>query len=325
VSATVLVTGAGGFVGSAIVRRIVERGAAFSDGARVEHVVALLRPGGTQERLDELPDDGSWSRVDANVYDPGALGAVLDEVRPRVVVNVALDKAVHERDDVPLDPLHTLFDGLRGTVGPRFVHVGSAWVLASGTELGEDAALDPGTPYARHKAAQDALLPRLGEETGVPWLNLRLFNVFGRFEAPTRLLPHLVARLSRSEHADLTRGEQLRDFNDVDDVAEAFRLALRAPDEGCGSIYHIGSGRATSVRELVDLVTQRLGGAELVRFGTGQADDDRLPALVADPALARRFLGWKPGAPLPERVHAAVEWWLDRIDAERRQPEESLR
>jgi dolichol-phosphate mannosyltransferase len=172
---------------------------------------------------------------------------------------------------------------------------------------------------------QDALLPRLGEETGVPWINLRLFNVFGRYEARNRLVPHLVARLSRGEPAELTQGDQLRDFNDVADVAEAFRLALRASESACGALYHVGTGRATSVRELVRLVTQLIGGDELVRFGAGRADDDGLSALVANPTLAERVLGCRPAAPLPQRVRAAVEWWLNRFEAERRQPEESLR
>ena len=57
----VLVTGAGGFVGSAIVRRLVAEGARLSDGTPVEHVVALLRPEGSAARLDELVVDGRWS------------------------------------------------------------------------------------------------------------------------------------------------------------------------------------------------------------------------------------------------------------------------
>ena len=321
----VLVTGAGGFVGSAIVRSLVENGAQLHGGRRVDNVVAWLRPGGSATRLETLRADGTWSRVEADIHDWAAVDRLLAEVRPNAVVHAALDDAVYVDDDVTLDPLPALLEALGRMPGPRFVHVGSAWVLAPGIGLDESAPLDPASPYARYKARQDARLPELAERFDVPWINLRLFNVFGRFEKPTRLLPYLVSRLSAGGHADVSHGDQIRDFSDVDDAADAFRLALAAPDAACGATYHIGSGRPASVREFVGHVTAVVGGEDRVRFGAGRTRDDELPALVADPSRAERVLGWNPAPSLEERVRRAAEWWLARLDAGSRQPEGSIR
>jgi nucleoside-diphosphate-sugar epimerase len=187
-------------------------------------------------------------------------------------------------------------------------------VLASGEQLDESAPLAPLTPYARNKAREDALLPGLAEDAGVPWVNLRLFNLFGRYEKATRLLPTLVTRLSRSERVELTHGGQIRDFTDVDVVAQAFVDALAAPDDACGAVYHIGSGRGTSVRDLALAVAGMVGTGDLIRFGASETADEDVPSLVADPSRASTVLGWRPDLDLEARVHDAVRWWLARIE-----------
>lgn len=320
---TVLVTGAGGFVGSAIVRRLVEDGPMLWDGEPVGHVVAALRPGGSLERLETISGTPGWSVERVDLSDASSARDLVARTRPRAIVHGALDASVHAGAGLGHAPLEALLDCLERLGDARFVQVGSAWVLASGTHLAEDAPVDPRTAYARHKLEQD----RLVAEARVPWINLRLFNLFGRYEKPTRLVPTLVARLRRGETADVTHGTQLRDFNDVDDAATAFALALRAPDDEWNAVYHIGSGRATSVSELVEMVAELTGNPGLVRFGSESTQDQDLAALTADSGLAARTLGWTVPAPLEERVREAVEWWLERLDPRgiRRPAEESLR
>jgi len=298
------------------------------DGTRVEHVVALLRPGGSTERLDEVRPDVHLSFERANMNELDDLQELLRRVRPRAVVNAALDPEVFSSALVGHAPLETLFGGLSGAAGARLVHAGSAWVLGAGIQLDEAAAVDPRSPYARHKAEEDELLPELGSQSDVSWINLRLFNVFGRYEKPSRLLPYLVSQLSRGEPAEISQGDQVRDFNDVDDIAEAFVLALGAPEGACGALYHVGTGRATTVRELALAVAELVGDPGQIRFGAGQTSDQELAALVADPSLARRVLGWRPDESLEERIAAAADWWLARISrpvGQRPRQEESLR
>jgi nucleoside-diphosphate-sugar epimerase len=309
---TVLVTGAGGFVGSAVVRRLARPGTELWDGALVQRVVAAVRPGGSSARLELLTPAESVMIERVDVYDPGALASVVQREQPRAVINTALDARVFSGDTVGHAPLETLFSELAGTKA-RVVHAGSAWVLAPGLALAEDAVVEPASPYARHKSREDELLNELGARHGVDWVNLRLFNIFGRYEAPSRLLPYVVAQLSRGEAAVLSHGNQLRDFNDVDDIAEAFALALRAPRVACGAVHHIGSGRATTVREFALAIADAAGDPGLIRFGTGSTADELVPALVADTGRARRVLGWNTQKSLEERLRPAVDWWLARL------------
>jgi polyisoprenyl-phosphate glycosyltransferase len=309
---TVLVTGAGGFVGSAVVRRLVRGGAILWDGTRIDLVTALVRPGGSRARLDTVTEAPQLRLEELDVSDAHGLRDLVERVRPRAVVNAALDARVHSDEWIGQISLETLFAGFAEPGAGRIVHAGSAWVLRPGIGLDETAVVEPRSPYARHKAGEDRLLPALGERFGVPWINLRLFNIFGRYEKPSRLLPYIVSRLSRDEPAEISHGNQLRDFNDVDDIAEAFVLALAAPPTACAALYHVGSGRATTVREFALIVADVAGDPARLRFGAGETQDQDLSALVAKPDLARRVLGWNPAAGLEQRLRSAAEWWLDQ-------------
>jgi nucleoside-diphosphate-sugar epimerase len=321
-SRVLLVTGAGGFVGSAVVRLLVRRKnrgrSVFSGGAPVDHVVALLRPGGSTECLEELPRTGEWSIRYADLTDRRELERLLADLQPCAIVHAALDSETYrdlpesEQHRLNVLPLEALFEGLRGTPGARFVHTGSAWVLPAGDGLDERVELEPRSAYAKSKARADRCLPMLGDRTGVPWINLRLFNMFGKYEKPSRLLPYLVSRLTEGQEALLSHGNQIRDFNDVDDMAQAYLLALEAPEGACGAVYHIGSGRGTTARDFAAIVATFTGQADRMRFDASSTPDQGVPCLVANPALARHILGWSPAADLESRVRRAVEWWLDR-------------
>jgi len=321
---SVLITGAGGFIGSAVTRRLVhcaESGGAFWDGEPVDRVCGLLRPGSSDLRLEEVAQSSVIAIERADITDIPGLRDVLRRYKPKAVLHLAFDLSGFQPQSEDewrahhLEPIETIFEELSRTKDARFVHTGSAWVLASGKRLAENAAVAPTLDYAKAKAKLDDALPALQDRYSVPYLNLRLFNVFGRYEARRRLLPHLVEQWRRGLPSRLTHGDQVRDFNDVDDIAEAYRLALVAPPSACGAVYHIGSGRGVSVRQFATMVATAMDGRGEIEFNSADTRDLHIPALVSDPGLAMRVLGWRPIHDLEVRIRDAVNWWLARPPA----------
>ena len=322
-SDAILVTGGGGFVGAAVVRRLAavlaDRPLRVGGDAIARHVVALLRPGGSRERLRDLPPEGPWSVREADLTRPDDVRALFEATRPVAVIHTALERAAFaerwEQQHEPLVrvPLEAVVAGLARAGGGRLVHTGSAWVLPGGAALDEDTAEQPASPYARAKALEDRLLPEVAERHGIEWLNLRLFNLYGRYERPERLIPYLVACLVHGEPADLSDGNHIRDFTDVDLVSEAYVRALEVPPGAAGRLYHIGTGRGTSIRALASVVAEVTGGAHLLRFGRKATADGEVPVQVANIDRARRALGWDPPDDLAERVRGVTRWWLDRF------------
>jgi nucleoside-diphosphate-sugar epimerase len=318
---TILVTGAGGFIGSAVTRRLVrwvESGAVLWDGEPVDGVCALLRPGSSTERLEDILQSPLLAVERADITDTAALHEVMGRCAPKAVLHSAFDPSGFEPQTEDewrarhFRPLETMFDALSRVDGARFVHTSSAWVLAPGEQLAEDAPVAPSLDYAKAKAKLDEALEPLHRHYGVPFVNLRLFNVFGRYEGIHRLLPHLVDQWRRGRPARLTHGEQVRDFNAVDDIAEAYRLALLCPPSACGAVYHIGSGRVVSVRQFAEVVRMAMDVRGEIEFDTARTRDQHVRALVSNPALAMRALDWQPRDDLEVRIRDAVKWWLAR-------------
>lgn len=329
----VLVTGAGGFVGSAVVRALVhgKRGdrsdappPTFADGSPVGRVVAMLRPGGSTERLDELGRSDDWAVERADLLDPLSLRTLAEGVRPRAIVHAALAPGAHG----PLDeaarreridrPLEVLFRALEGAEGGRVVATGSAAVLRPGRGLDESAPVEPNPSYpdyARHKLREERQVERLGRVTEVPWIHLRLFYLFGRYEPEGRLLPLLVHNLARGRPVELSSGRQVRDYTDVDDAAGAYVGALAAGREATGAVYHVGSGRGISIRDFALTVAEVAGDPALLRFGRAASPDERQEYIVSDPGRARRRLGWAASVGTREKLRGAARWWMSRLEA----------
>lgn len=313
-------------MGSAVVRLLVKSQKdnlpKFADDTPVRHVVALLRPGGSTERLEELRDYGNWSVEHADLTTRRELLDLIKRIHPRAILHVAVDRRIYgdlsesEKNRLNITPLETLFDGLTGVPGARVIHTGSAWVLPTGDRLGEGVTPKPGSAYGDSKLLADRSLPLLQEKTGVNWINLRLFNIFGKYEGRSRLLPYLVSRLMLGKPAELSSGNLVRDFTDVDDIARAFVLALQADEIACGSVYHIGSGRGMSLREFSLTVASVTGNGGLIRFGARESRDEYLSSQVADPALAKRVLNWSAAEDLEARICRTAKWWLEGWAAE---------
>ena len=160
----VLVTGAAGFIGSAVVRRLVStlRQRPLSCGrTQVETVVAGVRPGGSRTRLSELAPGPEWSVAEIDVASPDALRSSLRELRPQAVIHCAcdgvfeLELSAERARRTNVAPLEVLFEGLARTPGSRLIHAGTAFVLEGGDALDESAPRAPRTGYARSKADAD--------------------------------------------------------------------------------------------------------------------------------------------------------------------------
>ena len=309
----VLVTGAGGFVGSAVVRALV--------AGRVGHVVALVRPAGTLERLEELTPSPDWQVARGDITDHAVFAALLKELRPCAVVHVALDPRA-ERDPTEESwrefvdqPLETIFAALREVPGARLVTTGSASVLPPGDSLHEELEPSPSATYpeyAKLKLYEERRIAEIGARAGVPWMHLRLFYMFGKYESQRRLLPHIVRHLLANEPAELSSGAQVRDFTDVDDVAGAYVRALEASEDRCGRVYHVGSGRGISVRAFAMEVAGVLGREELLRFGSAAHADTEARAVIADVSRAARELDWAASSDTRERIRRVTRWWIGR-------------
>ena len=301
--ATAIVTGATGFIGSALARRLAHEGVRTVCPVRAASPRATALEGIPGLEVRRLT---SFSAAELE----GALGAV--------PADAVFHLASYGVDPKERDP-ETMIEGnitlLARLVAlaarwpvRRFIHTGTCSEYAPAREperLTETHLVAPTSLYGAAKAAAGIYGAGLARQLGVPLVTLRLFGVYGQGEAPHRLIPYLLDCLSRGATPELTGGEQARDLTYIDDLIEAILAAASAPgiEAGAHGVYNVGTGVPVQIRA-VARATARLVGHPDSALGLGQRPyrSDESMWVVADPGRFQAASGWRAQVSLDEGI-----------------------
>jgi len=297
---SVLISGATGFIGGALARRLLREGARVHCLVRKSsHHDALDRLAGAQVlALDhysgrELSDTLSGLQMDA-VYNLASYGVRPEDRDPEIMTegNVGVVTAM-------------LLAAAKCSA-KRFIQIGSCSEYAparDGRLLDEDHAIVPLSLYGAAKAASVIYGDALARQLGVKFVTLRLFGVYGIGEAAYRLIPYLMDRLDRNHSVDLTAGEQVRDMLYVDDVVDALLLVDRLEEVGAHRVYNVCSGSPLKVRAIAETVCETMGKPrKLLRFGQRPYRPDEFMWIVGDKQRFCDQTGWRPLVSLSDGV-----------------------
>ncbi len=300
----VLVTGAAGFVGANLTRRLLRDG----------HQLHLLhRPGTDLWRLESIRDEVELHPVDLS--DRDGVSGVIEAQRPEWIFHLAAYGAYSHQTD----PRRIARTNVLGTVNlveacaragfEAFVNTGSS------SEYGfkdhapvesEEAA--PNSYYAVSKLSATLWCRFAARHLDLHLSTLRLYSVYGPYEEPSRLLPTLVVRGLSGELPELVSPDVARDFVYSDDVVEAYLLAAAIPPKEPGSIYNVGTSRQVTIREVVQLAREELPIKDEPSWGSMANRDWDTSVWVSEPAKIRDELGWEARASFPEGFRHFIEW-----------------
>ena len=263
------------------------------------------------------------SREELDLLDAGALRRAVASSRPERVFHLAAAASVGRSWEDPRTPLvENVETTLNLLEAVRLEAPDAAVVIAcSGEEYGrplelpvdEDAPLRPQSPYAVSKAACDLLAGQYADVHGLRVVRTRAFNHAGPGQSDTYVLGTLTRQVAEAEAAGVAEAvlrtgnpDSARDFTDVRDVARAYVLAAGKLEPGA---YNVCSGRATSVRELIELVraAARIPVRHEVDPARVRAHD--VPEVRGSPERFAAATGWRPEIPLERTVADALEAW----------------
>jgi nucleoside-diphosphate-sugar epimerase len=291
------VSGAGGFIGSAVVRALAARG---------DDVIAHVGPPGCG--LHAPPE--ALASLELDIVDAGDLApllrncdAVVHLAGPAAVVPSFADAEGYLR-------AHALgtaaLAGAAKTAGVRrFVHVSSAEIYgrADAERVREDAPARPRSPYAVAKLAAEAAVGAAARTGGPSAVVLRPFSVYGPGQRASSLLATIVSHVLAGDVVELRDLAPVRDYVHVHDVARAAVLACDAVVDEVETV-NVGTGVGTSVAALVGTVFDALGRSGGVRELGAQRGAAEIFRLVADPSHADAVLGWRAAISLREGIAA---------------------
>lgn len=299
----VLVTGAGGFLGSHLVERL------FELGARVR---ALVRYNSRNDwgLLELVPPDVKQDLevVAGDITDPFGVARALAgcEVVFHLAALIAIPYsyiAPSQFVAVNCGGTLNLLEAARQQGVERFIHTSTSetYGTAQYTPIDENHPLKGQSPYAASKIGADKLAESYHLSFGVPVATIRPFNTYGPRQSARAVIPTIISQALSGEVIRLGSLAPVRDLNYVSDTVEGFIKMAENP-QAVGQVINVGSGKSVSIGELGEKIVGLLGvGKRIV------TEDDRVRPeasevmeLLCDNRKARKVLGWEPKVSLDE-------------------------
>lgn len=318
----VLVTGAGGFIGSHLVEELARRGA---------RVRAFVHYNGRDRRgwLDEMPPELA-DTVEFVAGDIADARCVLDATRDcEIVWHLAALIGIPYSFRAPASYLRVNTEGTLNVLEAarvcgvaRVVHTSTSEVYGTArtVPISEEHPLQTQSPYAASKLAADKLAEAMWHSAAVPVVVARPFNTFGPRQSARAIVPTIAAQLLAGRtRIELGALSPTRDLNYVANTVSGLIACAGAPAAELGRVFNLGSGGEISVGDLARLLV-RLSGreAEVVsvseRLRPGTSEVERL---VCDATRARTLLGWQPAVSLEQGLALTLEWLAAHLDTYR--------
>lgn len=310
----VLVTGAGGFIGSHVTEKLVDAGA--KTRAFVHYNSA-----GSAGWLDKSPARDEIEVVAGDITDRDSVRHAMDDID--VVLHLAALIAIPYSYSAPSSYVRTNIEGTlnvlqsaRGAGVERIVQTSTSEVYGTArfAPIDESHPLQGQSPYSATKIAADKLAESFYLSFKVPVVTLRPFNTFGPRQSARAIIPTIISQCLAGKKVRLGNLHPTRDLNYVSDIADGFLLAGSVPG-AIGQTIHLGSGHEISIEALAQTIIGLIDpDIEIER------DDQRLrpegsevDRLIADNSLARNILGWKPKVELEEGLKRTIEWMREHV------------
>lgn len=313
-----LVTGAGGFIGSHLVGALVRRGAdvrAFVHYNSRNHWGQLERvPRSVRESAEVVAGDVRDPFFVRTAVDGRAVVFHLAALIPIPYSYIAPQSFVETN---VLGTLNVL-EACRAEGVARMVHTSTSetYGTARWVPMDESHPLQAQSPYAASKIAADKLVESYACSYGLPVVTVRPFNTYGPRQSGRAVIPAVAAQaLARRRQIALGSLEPVRDFSYVGDTVRGF-ISVAELDDGFGDVFNIGSGRGVTIGEVAHVVAQLCGnGARLVRDERRvRRDSSEVMQLVCDSSKLRARTGWRPRVGLREGLARTVEYVARHLD-----------
>jgi dTDP-glucose 4,6-dehydratase len=327
---TIIVTGAAGFIGSAVCRYLRNK--------KIARVIGIdkMTYAASREALDTLKGDEDFRLIEADICDADAMNKIIGAEQPDGIMHLAAETHVDRSIDAPGDFLQTnvigtmvLLEATRAYWSAlpdskkkqfRFLHVSTDEVYGSlGTDgqFTEDMAYAPNSPYAASKAGADHIARAWHKTFGMPIVISNCSNNYGPFQFPEKLIPlSIMKALSGQPLPVYGKGLNVRDWLYVEDHAEALHLILTRGR--IGEKYNVGGDTEARnidlVHQLCELLDEMLPQSphlphkKLITFVTDRPGHDERYAMNF--TKLKTELGWTPCTTLKEGLRQTVAWYL---------------
>ena len=340
---TIFVTGAAGFIGSNLVKRLFKD----TEGATIigidnmnDYYDVALKEFRLRELDNAVPEGTAWKFVKGDIADKATIDAIFSEYKPQVVVNLAAQAGVRYSITNPdayiqsnLIGFYNILEACRNFPVEHLVYASSSSVYGSNKKVPystDDKVDNPVSLYAATKKSNELMAHAYSKLYNIPSTGLRFFTVYGPAGRPDMAYFGFTNKLKKGETIQIFNfGNCKRDFTYVDDIVEGVvRIMQGAPEKRQGedglplspyAVYNIGNNQPENLLTFVDILQQELIRAKVLpedydfeahkKLVPMQPGD--VPVTYADTTALERDFGFKPSTSLRDGLRAFAEWYAE--------------
>ncbi|HYR43979.1 MAG TPA: SDR family NAD(P)-dependent oxidoreductase [Terriglobia bacterium] len=311
----VLVTGAGGFIGSHLAERLVELGAQT-------RALVHYRSNGSWGWLDSSPRKADIEIIAGDVCDRDCVVKAMRKTD--AVFHLAALIGIPYSYDAPAAYVATNINGTlnvlqaaRESNVERLVHTSTSEVYGTARRvpIDEQHPLQGQSPYSASKIGADKLAESFFLSFALPVVTIRPFNAFGPRQSARAVIPTIISQCLAGEVVKLGSLHPTRDFNYVGNTVDGF-IRCAESKEAVGQTINIGSGNEVSIEDVARRIIKIVGKSVEIRQEQKRSrpETSEVERLIADNSMAMKLLGWKPRICLDEGLRLTIDWIRDHLD-----------
>ena len=303
-----LITGASGFVGSNLIRKLIDEN---------KEVTILIREDSDLWRINDLVPKIQTFKTDLSNY--GKLEKIISDIDPDFVYHLGtyggypFQTSIQKITQVNILNTINLFESLSKCNNLKLIiNFGSSSEYGpKSNPMNENDEAIPTTPYGISKLTQTKFAKFYSKNMNLPIVTLRLFSVFGPFEEPGRLIFDIMTSVIKGKTIELSSPFPRRDFVYVSDVIQAIETAIHAKNI-IGEIFNIGTGVMRSVQDVVNNVLEIAKSNNKISWKIKQKRvfDDMTP-WVSDTEKTKKILKWEPKYSFSDGLSLTYKWYLN--------------
>lgn len=309
-SKKILITGGAGFIGANFVYKFQELGCEV-------HVIDKREA--NFWRLDKIKSKININLVDLTKKDQ--VEKVINKIKPEIILHFATYGAYQaKQQDVDKTININLLGAINLIEACREVGFECFINTSSSSEYGikdkpmkENDLLEPDNLYGVTKVATTLYCQNIAKKFNLPIITMRLFSVYGYFEEKERLIPTIINSFLQNKELELSSPNSVRDFIFIEDIMEAYLLAIENIESIKGEIFNLGAGKQSKISEVVEIVKKNINSYVKIKYGKVKISQTEPQLWVADNSKARKILKWQPRNDLDTGIKKNIKWFKDNL------------
>ncbi len=302
---TLLVTGGTGFIGAAIVNKLVEK----------DYFVNVI----------SHPDDSNWRIEDlsnckvfkADLLRPGNVENLINKIQPDIIFHLA-GIITPKRDNLTINKVYSINLGITKNIilalnkfdYELFIHTGSGNEYGDiSSPLQENARENPNSPYGASKVAATYFCDMMAKSFEKPIITIRPFLIYGPKQILGALIPSLLYAAIEKKSIRLSPCEQTRDFIFIDDVADAYiSMANNSLKIHSGGIFNLGSGKETQLLKIINLIKNHFEDSQFLIGEIPYRPGETMKKFCSIEKIIDN-IGWTPIWSIEDGINSTIDWW----------------